>query len=208
VNAWLARFRRPLAAAFAAAASGFALLTLRPPAAPTVPVLVAARDLPGGVTLHGGDLRSAALPAAAVPDGAVRSGATGRLLSGPLRRGEALTDVRLAGRDLLDGYGPGMVATPVRIADAGAVRLLHSGDRVDVLATADSPEGMVSPRPARAVAQGVPVLAVPGGASGAVGDQGALIVLATSRDQSAALAGAGARLSVTINGNQDRRTFP
>jgi Flp pilus assembly protein CpaB len=208
MNAWLARFRRPLSAAFTAAAAGFALLTLRPPAAPTVPVLVATRDLPGGVTLHGNDLRSVALPAAAVPDGAVRSDATGRLLSGPLRRGEALTDVRLAGRDLLDGYRPGTVATPVRIADAGAVRLLRSGDRVDVLAAADSLEGTVSPGRARTVAQGIPVLAVPRSTSGEAGDQGALIVLATSRDQAAALAGAGARLSVTINGDQDRRTFP
>jgi Flp pilus assembly protein CpaB len=208
VNAWLARFRRPLAAAFAATGAGLALLTLRPPAAPTVRVLVAARDLPGGVTLHGRDLRSAALPAAAVPDGAVRFGATGRLLSGPLRRGEALTDVRLAGRDLLDGYGPGTVATPVRIADAGAVRLLRSGDRVDVLAAADAPEGTVAPGRARVVAQSVPVLAVPRGTFGAAGDQGALIVLATSRDQAAALAGAGTRLSVTINGDQDRRISP
>jgi Flp pilus assembly protein CpaB len=198
VKAWLTRFRRPLAAAFAAASVGLAVLAARPPAPASVPILVAARDLAGGATLHGGDLRSVALPATLVPDGAVRSGATGRLLTGPVRRGEALTDVRLAGGGLLDGYGPGTVATPVRIADAGAVRLLHPGDRVDVLAAAQSPEGAVSPGRARAVAQGVPVLAVPHAASGMAGDQGALIVLATSRDQAAMLAGAGSVLSLAI----------
>jgi Flp pilus assembly protein CpaB len=197
VKAW-SRFRRPIAAAFAAAAVGLAVPALRPVAQPSVPVLVAARDLPGGTTLHGRDLRSVALPASAVPDGAVRSGATGRRLTGPVRRGEALTDVRLASGDLLGGQGPGMVATPVRIADAGAVGLLRSGDRVDVLAAAQSPDGTVPPTRARAVAQSVSVLSVPRVPAGAAGDQGALIVLATTRDQAAMLAGSGPVLSIAI----------
>jgi Flp pilus assembly protein CpaB len=198
VKTRLARFRRPLAAVFAAATVGLTVLALRPPGAPSVPVLVAVRDLPGGATLHGRDLRVVALPVAVVPDGAVRSGATGRLLSGPLRRGEPLTDVRLAGGGLLGGYGPGTVATPIRIADPGAARLLHAGDRVDVLAAAQSPEGAISPGRARTVAQSVPVLALPHVPAEATGDQGALIVLATSRDQAAALAGAGVLLSIAI----------
>jgi Flp pilus assembly protein CpaB len=203
VNTRLARFRRPLAAAFAAAAVGLAVLALRPPAPPSVPVLAAARDLPGGATLHSGDLRSVPLPAAVVPDGAVRSGAVrsgavGRMLTGPVRRGEVLTDVRLAGGGLLGGQGSGTVATPVRIADAGAAGLLHSGDRVDVLAAAQSPDGTVPPGRARAVALGVPVLAVPPAPAGAAGDQGALIVLATTREQARVLAGAGPLLSIAI----------
>jgi Flp pilus assembly protein CpaB len=199
----LARHRRPLAAAFAATAMGLGLVALRPSSPPGVQVLAAARDLPGGTTLRGGDVGVVALPAAAVPDGVVRRDTdsrvlTGRILAGPVRRGEPLTDARLVGTGLLDGYSPGIVATPVRIADAGAVRLLRAGDRVDVLAAAGGPVDDVLPVPAgraRTVVSSVPVIAVP---RERAADQGALVVLATSREQSAALAGAGPRLSVTI----------
>jgi Flp pilus assembly protein CpaB len=193
-----ARYRRVPAALLAAAAMGLALLALRPPAPPTVRLFAAARDLPGGTTLRARDLRLVALPVAAAPDGAVRSGAAGRVLAGPMRRGEPLTDARLFGAGLLSGYGPEVVATPVRVADAGAVRLLRPGDRVDVLAAAPAPMDDVAPvqaARARLVASAVPVIAVPRGSQG---DQGALVVLATGREQSMALAGAATRLSVTI----------
>jgi Flp pilus assembly protein CpaB len=60
----------------------------------------------------------------------------GRLVAGPVRRGEPLTDVRLLGPSLLAAVarGPDVVAVPVRFADAGAAALLRPGDRVDVLA--------------------------------------------------------------------------
>ena len=58
----------------------------------------------------------------------------GRTLAAPLREGEPVTDVRVVAEGLLAGY-PSLVAAPVRIADAGAVRLLRVGDRVDVVAT-------------------------------------------------------------------------
>ncbi|MCW2900484.1 MAG: hypothetical protein JWO67_2749 [Streptosporangiaceae bacterium] len=193
-----ARHRRLPAAALAAAAMGLALLSLRPTTPPGVRVVTAARDLPGGTTLRVRDLREIALPAAAVPDGAVRSGAAGRVLAAPMRRGEPVTDARLVGAGLLDGYGPGVVATPVRVADAAAVRLLRAGHRIDVLAAAPAPMEDMVPVPegrARLIVSAVPVIAVP---RGSPGDQGALVVLATSREQSMALAGAGTRLSVTI----------
>jgi Flp pilus assembly protein CpaB len=202
-GAWLARHRRALAAVLAAAGVGFGLLAVRPPAPPTVRVLAAAHDLPGGTTLRGQDVRAVALPAAAVPDGALRSGARGRVLAGPMRRGEPLTDARLLGAGLLDGYGPDVVATPVRIADAGVARLLRPGDRVDVLATAASPFEDAAPAvvpPTRTLVSAVPVLAVP---RQSLGDQGALIVLATGRQQAGVLAGAGSRLSVTITTGPD-----
>ncbi|TDB91070.1 SAF domain-containing protein, partial [Actinomadura sp. 7K534] len=134
MSARLARLRRPLAALFAAAAAGLALLALRPGPAPSVRVLAAARDLPAGTTLTPSDLRRVALPAAAVPSGTLRSG-TGRVLATPMRAGEPLTDTRVVGDGLLRGYGADTVATPVRMADADAVRLLHPGDRIDVLTT-------------------------------------------------------------------------
>lgn len=130
----LARLRRPLASLFAAAAAGLALLALRPGPPPSVPVLAAARDLPAGKRLTPSDLHQVSLPPAAAPSGAL-SKATGRVLAGPMRQGEPLTDARVLGEPLLHGYGPGTVATPVRIADPAAVHLLHPGDHIDVLAT-------------------------------------------------------------------------
>ena len=80
--------------------------------------------------------------------------AVGRTLAAPVREGEPVTDVRLVSPSLLAGY-PGRVAVPVRIADADAVGLLQTGDRVDLLAA--------DPRGGRAsyVAVDVPVVAVP-----------------------------------------------
>ncbi|MFA1548645.1 SAF domain-containing protein [Actinomadura chokoriensis] len=134
MTARLARLRRPLAALFAAAAAGLALLALRPGPPPSVRVLAADRDLPAGRRLTPSDLRRVALPPAAIPSGALRK-AAGRVLAGPVRRGEPLTDARVIGDAMLQGYGPDTVATPVRIADPAAVRLLHPGDRIDVLST-------------------------------------------------------------------------
>ncbi|MQY04117.1 SAF domain-containing protein [Actinomadura macrotermitis] len=191
VGVALGRRRRGLAALFAAAAAGFGLLALRPPPPPAVPVVAAARDLPAGARVRAADLRTVALPPAAVPDGLLRAPA-GRVLTGPMRRGEPFTSARVLGDGLLRGHGPGTVAAPVRIADADSVRLLRPGDRVDVLA---APAG----GRARLLVSGVPVLAIPRSPPG--GERGALVVLATGRDEAAALAGAGAVLSVTVGGH-------
>jgi Flp pilus assembly protein CpaB len=96
---------------------------------------------------------------------------------------------------LLTGH-PDQVAVPVRIADAAAARLLHPGDRIDVLAGPATETADLGTRlPARLVAAGVSVLAVP---KESPGEDGALIVLATDRTQATELAEAGPRLSVTI----------
>ncbi|MBO2459870.1 SAF domain-containing protein [Actinomadura violacea] len=206
MRARAARLRRPLAALSAAAAAGLALTALRPGPAPSVRVLAAARDLPAGATLGGSDLRALDLPPPAVPAGAMRSGAAGRVLAGPVRRGEPITDARLVGAGLLRGYGPGTVAAPVRVADAGTVRLLRSGDRVDVLAGPPSDGADDGPGKAgqwggdaRVVVSGVRVVTVPRPRDDG-GQQGALVVLATDRVQAQALAGAGTALSITITG--------
>ncbi|MFF7650443.1 RcpC/CpaB family pilus assembly protein [Streptomyces sp. NPDC007983] len=104
---------------------------------------------------------------------------------------------------------PATVSAPVRIADAAAVRLLHPGDRVDVLAApaSDAVRRRGSGAPARVVARGVRVASVPGLRGGdppAVEvdepDAGALVVLRVPRPAAAALAGAEAtsRLAVTL----------
>ncbi|MDP9399122.1 MAG: SAF domain-containing protein, partial [Actinomycetota bacterium] len=128
--------RRLVAAALAGGAVAAGIGALAPAPPPTVPVLAAARDLAAGAPLAPPDLALVRLPPDAVPAGALHDGAavTGRVLAGAIRRGEPLTDVRLVGASLLAGLGRDLVAAPVRIADAGAVRLLQPGDLVDVLA--------------------------------------------------------------------------
>ncbi|MFE5123163.1 RcpC/CpaB family pilus assembly protein [Streptomyces sp. NPDC056669] len=130
-----------------------------------------------------------------------------------------------AGEERRGGPRPAMVSAPVRIADAAAVRLLHPGDRVDVLSTPlpDATRTGTSGATARVVARGVRVAEVPGARSGhaaagpeaeeaeASGDGaldsdgaldggGALVVLAVPRADATALAGAaaGSRLAVTL----------
>jgi pilus assembly protein CpaB len=214
--------RRLLAAGLAAAAVAAALSVLAPDPPATVQVVGAARDLPGGAPLRLDDLTSVALAPSSVPAGALtdRSSVVGRVLAGPVRRGEPLTDVRLLGRQLLEGYsgaGDRLVAAPVRLADAGAAALLRPGDVVDVLAAYAEQASDA----ATVVATAVRVLSVPrlGDGDGAAGGEGlgapgdglsslggagladgALIVLATTPAAAGRLAhaAASARLSITL----------
>ncbi|MBD0709994.1 MULTISPECIES: hypothetical protein [unclassified Streptomyces] len=90
------------------------------------------------------------------------------------------------------------VSVPVRIADAATVRLLHPGDRVDVIAAPVSALGGGGAE-TRVVARGAQVAEVPHpGETGPNG--GALVVLSVPRPTAAALAGAGvtSQLAVTL----------
>jgi Flp pilus assembly protein CpaB len=183
--------RRSLAAGLAGVAvlSGFRA-TAAPPE-PTVDVVVARHDLPGGSVVAADDLETTRYPVDAAPAGAQRSVGTlaGRVLAAPVRRGEPVIDVRLVAPGMLEGY-PGRVAVPVRVADAGAVTLLRVGDRVDLVAA--SPEG----GDATAVVSGAPVIALPdpadseGGLAGGVGGpaSGGLVVVAVTGSEALALA--------------------
>ena len=179
--------RRPLAAACAALAVLTAVQAASDEPHPTVEVLVAAADLPGGRTVLPGDLAVATFRADSVPSGTVplESDAVGRVLAAPVRQGEALTDLRLVTPGLLDGY-PGLVATPVRIADAASVSLLRVGDRLDLVAA--DPEG----RTAVPVARTAPVIAVPDrGSTDQDLQRGGLVVVAVPEQQALALARLG-----------------
>lgn len=217
----IARRRRLLAAVLAGAAVLLGLSALAPHDARRDPVVVAAQDLPAGRVVGSADLRIASLPPSAVPDGAATSvdALAGRILAGGLRRGEPVTDLRLVGRQLLSGLPRGLVAVPVRLADAGVLALVEPGDRVDVLAaiSAEAPDGGTtgSASPARLVAAGARVLAVPprggagssggssligGGASGTDVANGPPLLLAVDRTTAADLAGAAAsRLSLELS---------
>jgi Flp pilus assembly protein CpaB len=193
-RALLAR-RRPLATVVAALAALVGLQAVAPPDSPTYSVLTAARDLPGGTVVDRADLTWADFAPDTAPEGAVESvaDALGRTTTGPVRAGEPITDVRLVGGSLLDGY-PGRVAAPVRIGDAGAVGLLHIGDKVDVVAA--DPQGA---REAMVVASGAPVVALPQAGETALAS-GGLVVLAVTEETARALAAAAvsAYLSVVL----------
>ncbi|WP_349362032.1 hypothetical protein [Streptomyces sp. H27-C3] len=126
---------------------------------------------------------AAALAAAGVRDASGSDGARAEAASAPPRARQAVE----------------MVSAPVRIADAETVRLLRRGDRVDVIATADSPMGGGN-SDARVVATGARVAAVPKFLGTAGEGSGALVVLSVPRTAATALAGAGAtsRLAVTL----------
>ena len=136
-------------------------------------VLTAAHDLASGVVLRRTDVTLSAFDPRNVPAGVVEERiALGRTTAAPLRRGEPVTDVGLITSSLLDGY-PGLVAVPVRIGDAGAVRLLRVGDRIDLLAA--DPQGETR---ADVVGRSLPVLAIPRVAPETPGlTTGALVVL-------------------------------
>jgi pilus assembly protein CpaB len=199
-------------------------------------VVVAARDLPAGEVLTAGDLRTIGSPAATVPVGAVTdlTAVVGSQLSGPLRRNEQLTDVRL-NHGVLRRPAPGLVSTPVRLADSQAALLLVPGQRIDVLAASTAidsggtaaggtaaggtaPGGSTGATAAGAapiatatvvaadvMVVAIPVASAPPGASEATGDvgvEGTLVVLATSAMQARQLAQAevSSRLSAVVVG--------
>lgn len=189
------RHRVLLASGLAAAAVASGLSAVAPAPAPSVRVLTAAQDLPAGAVLGADDLVAADVPHALLPDGALTDLAAvkGRLVAGPVRRGEPLTDVRLLGSGLLPRGSE--VAVPVRLAEPATGALVQVGDTVDVLSA--SPDGGAS---AQVVATGLSVLSVP--ALDEAAGEGALVVVAAGRSTAARLAAAAVtgRLSVLVHG--------
>ena len=213
VDRWLRELRRAvawrrrlLAAGLLAGSTAFALQALAPPPPEGVDVLVAAREVATGGQLQPGDLRVVRRAAGTVPQGALTAigQASGRSVTSAVRRGELLTDVRLAGPSALRGLAPDLVATPVRIADPDVVSLIRAGDVVDVLAAgADVGSGAGQ---ARVVAASARVIAVPVPGRGATSafvvgtGGGALLLLATSPTTAGRLAAAtvGEQLSIVL----------
>lgn len=190
-RAVLAR-RRLLAAALTAVAVATGLHAAAAPPPATVPVTVATRDLPSGTVLGAGDLEQAEFAPGSVP-GDLATDASGRTLAAPLRRGEPVTDVRLVGPALTQGY-PGLTALPIRLPDAAMVELLGVGDRIDLIAA--DPQGTEP----RVVAAGVSVLAI-GAASadpGATALSGRLVVVGASSTDVPRIADATVRYFVTF----------
>ena len=164
-----------------------AALAVRPPpqarGEPTVPMLVAARDLAPGTSLRAGDVRVVRAPESLRPAAALTGPGqvSGHVLAGAASRGEPVTRTRLVGREnsRLATGDPDAVAVPVRLADPEVAALLNPGAHVDVVTVppeggtggvllaadatvvtvrTDEPEGAVQPgtRPGRLVVIAVP----------------------------------------------------
>jgi Flp pilus assembly protein CpaB len=189
--------RRALAAVCTAVAVVAGIHAARPAAPRTVGVSVAAHDLASGTVLTRDDLVVRQVPASLAPLGSAPR-AVGRTLAAPVRAGEPVTDVRLVGPSVVEGY-PGRVALPVRIADAEAVALLRAGDHVDLVA-ADPRRGTAS-----AVAIAVPVVSIPHHSADDTGSAalpGRLVVVAALPSDVDRIVGATATdlLNVVITG--------
>ena len=137
----MARTLRRAAAAALVVTAGVIALTPQQ-AAVGLPVVAFARDLPTGARIQAPDLQI--VHAAQVPDGAVGdpSQVLGRELAGRARRGEVVTDVRLAD-PIGPAPGPGRVAVPVRPADPAIVGLLGPGMHVAVISVSEAGEPTV-----------------------------------------------------------------
>lgn len=195
--------RRLLSAGLLAGSVALGLHAVQPAPPDTAPVLVAVTELPAGQRLDADDVAVVRRDPASLPHGALASaaGAVGATLVSAVRRGEMLTDVRLLTSVATRVLPAGLVATPVRISDAEAVSLLRPGSTVDVLAAGGEQPGV----PARLVASRARVLTVPRAGShrsGLATSEGALVVLVTTEQTAARLAGAAVaeRLSVVVHG--------
>lgn len=190
--------RRRLLCALCAAGAVFAGLRALAPAPPdTVPVTVAAHDLAAGIVVTDDDLATVQLPEDVAPAQADDpSYAVGRTTAGPVRRGEPVTDARLVGASLLEGY-PGLVAVPIRLPDRGAASLLRVGDRIDLLAT-DQRTGTTE-----RVGDDIPVIALPQetGSAQSNSASGRLVVVGVTSGMSENVASAAAtqHLMATIS---------
>lgn len=173
------RLRRLAALLLLIAAAALAL-TREPAPRVGTPVVAVLRDLPTGAALALEDLR--VVDVIQPPDGALTEvgAATGRALTGPIRRGELVTDARLVPTHGADP-GPGRVAVPIRPADPAAVDLLSPGVHVAILTAG------ANGRAAVLAGDAVVLTVQPAGTSG---NAGRLVVVAVPTRQADRLAAA------------------
>lgn len=172
---------------------------------PEVEVAVAARDLPVGVTLDAGDVRSRRVHRSQLPPGVVPpDAADGRVLAVPLVRDAFVAEANLAPRDRtgLDGVvPPGMRI--VRIVVAGPTAGLRAGAAVDVLATFDAgtavdPEGAAYADPTVVVARGALVIGTDDEVASDVAAAGEGLTLLVTEEEALAVSYASAAGVVTV----------
>ena len=155
IHRFVHRWRRPLAAVCAGLAVLVSLSVLRPAPPVTTDIVVAASDLPPGVTLTSDDVTVEAVPAELVVAGAYADTADviGRLLATGMETGEPVTASRFASGVGSGALATGEVAVPVRLADRALAEFLQPGDVIDLVAARD--------RRGQVVAQSARVITVP-----------------------------------------------
>lgn len=176
-----------------------AVLALRPdPAGVHATAVVAADDLKPGMTLEPQHLRLERRARTTLPDGAqddigILVGAT---LSGPVRRGEVLTDVRVLGSRLAElSVGPNARVVPLRLADDAVLDVIRPGDVVDVLGVPGTAFGDVSQdRPRMLAANAVVVLVSPQPRAG----EDRVVLVALPAGGATSLAGASLAHNITL----------
>lgn len=176
------RHRRPIAAALAALCVLAIIGAVSDGGGPTSTVVVAAADIPAGATLTRDDVTTARFPLDLVPPGAPGdpSTVTGEVLTAGVTTGEIITTSRLLGSR--PEAGRGLVAAPVRLADAGVAGLLAPGDVVDIIAASSDGSAKVVARDARVITRPIP--------PATFGTQtGSLVLLAVTPDDATLLAG-------------------
>jgi Flp pilus assembly protein CpaB len=180
------------------------VLAVRPPGSAATSVLVTVRDVAPGAVLAAADLAVRSWPADLAPAGVLAdtAAAEGRVVAGALRRGEPVTDLRLAGSvPALSATGiPDAAAVPVRLADPDVAGLLTPGTRVDVVTAAA--EGGAP----RVVADSAVVLTVlePGSSTpgGAARGRSALVALPREVATRVAAASLSDEVAVTLRSQQ------
>jgi pilus assembly protein CpaB len=176
------RHRRPLAAGLAALSVLFVIGAVSDGGGPTTTVVIAATDIPAGTTLTADDLATVPFPLDVVPPGYSDDPVTltGEVVTAPLATGEAITTTRLLGSR--PDPGKGLVAAPVRLADAGVAGLLAPGDIIDLIAASADGTARVVARDARVVTRPIP--------PATFGTQtGSLVLLAVTPEEATEIAG-------------------
>ncbi len=165
---------------------------LRAPDGALSPVTVARRDLVAGHVVSADDVTLRGIPSSAIPDGALRqvSLAVGATLTSDVRRGEVLTDARVA-VGFSAGLAPGEVATPVRLADGGVAAVLSVGESVDLVAT--DRDGT-----SHAVVSGARVIAIPAQGGSMDPLSGVLIVLAVPAESADEVVATGTDRALSV----------
>lgn len=187
------RVRRLIALALVIVAIAMIALSQRGPT--STQLVVAASDLRPGTVLTGNDVAAKTVPGFPPPAGAFTSvnQIVGQRVTGPIRRGEILTDSRMLTSHLprsLTG-NPDARLVPVRPADESVVQLVRQGDLVDVV---DAESAVL--------ARGAVVAVAPSIQAGRTTNSAAVpILLAMSRQsaQMVAAAGLGTALAIILH---------
>ncbi|MDV6262982.1 SAF domain-containing protein [Rhodococcoides yunnanense] len=164
-----------------------------------VEVITAGRDLTPGTVLTPADVVVSDWDSASVPEGALldTEAVDGQTLTGPVRAGELLTDVRLLGsRTATTALGTEARVVPVHLADAGVSDLLREGDQVDVL-TVEVQEDPNAVPAARVLASGAVVVLVSADAGGSR-QQDRVVLLALPTDDATTVAAASLVSALTV----------